>query len=87
MIDTNVDRQSAMIDIHIALFEIATDAKSRYCSKIVEPRMNALLEDPLNLKILEFLCSGIGIIVNINELSKRFKRHRNTIKTKINSFF
>ncbi|MHA2297947.1 MAG: hypothetical protein ACXAEU_04470 [Candidatus Hodarchaeales archaeon] len=49
--------------------------------------MSALLEDLLNLKILNSLCSGTGIAVNINEISKKFGKHRNTVKAKINEFF
>ena len=49
--------------------------------------LNELLEDPVNLKLLEFLCSGKGITININELSKNLGKHRNTIKTKLKGIF
>ena len=42
--------------------------------------MSDLLNDMLNLKILENLCSGIGVEINISSLARTFKKHRNTIK-------
>ncbi len=49
--------------------------------------MSKLLNDKLNLDLLEHICSGEGIEVNISALAKTFKRHRNTIKTQVNSLF
>jgi len=49
--------------------------------------MSDLLEDMLNLEILENLCSGVGVEVNINALSKVFKRHRNTVKAQVDNLF
>ena len=49
--------------------------------------MNTLLEDPLNVKLLELICSGKGITININEISKRLGKHRNTVKSKIKNLF
>ncbi len=45
--------------------------------------MSELLDDMLNLNILENLCSGVGVEINISALSKAFKRHRNTIKSQV----
>jgi len=49
--------------------------------------MSELLKDDLNLDLLESICSGEGVEVNINALSKTFKRHRNTIKDQVNALF
>jgi predicted transcriptional regulator len=49
--------------------------------------MSDLLTDKLNLDILEKLCSGVGVEVNISALAKFFKRHRNTIKSQVNALF
>ncbi|MFX0113730.1 MAG: hypothetical protein ACFFB3_04220 [Candidatus Hodarchaeota archaeon] len=49
--------------------------------------MSVLLEDRLNLELLELVCSGIGVEINISELSKILKRHRNTIKDRIIKIF
>ena len=49
--------------------------------------MSELLNDPLNLQILESICSGDGVEVNISAFSKKFKRHRNTIKTQVDALF
>jgi predicted regulator of amino acid metabolism with ACT domain len=40
-------------------------------------------EDKLNLLILEKLCSGFGVEVNIYQLAKQLKVHRNTIKKRV----
>ena len=49
--------------------------------------MSELLSDLLNLDILENLCSGKGVEVNISVLAKVLKRHRNTIKSQVNALF
>jgi hypothetical protein len=41
----------------------------------------------LNLELLENICSGIGVEVNINALSRIFKKHRNTIKDQAMALF
>jgi predicted transcriptional regulator len=46
-----------------------------------------LLNDMLNLEILEHICSGTGVEVNISALSTTFKRHRNTIKEQVRALF
>ena len=49
--------------------------------------MNKNLEDQLNLKIMEQICSGNGVTVNVTELSNLFEKHRNTIKNNIAKLF
>ena len=49
--------------------------------------MSDLLNDMLNLKILENICSGTGVSVNISALSKSLNKHRNTIKTQVDGLF
>jgi len=45
--------------------------------------MSNLLNDALNLDILENICEGTSVEVNISALSKMLKKHRNTIKTQV----
>jgi len=49
--------------------------------------MSQLLNDRLNLAILEALCSGDGVEVNISALSNIFGRHRNTVREQVNALF
>ena len=49
--------------------------------------MNSIFEDQLNLKIMEQICSGNGVTVNVTELSNIFEKHRNTIKNNITKIF
>ena len=49
--------------------------------------MNDLLKDELNLNILKDICSGEGVEVNISELSRSLKKHRNTIRDRLNNLF
>jgi DNA-binding Lrp family transcriptional regulator len=49
--------------------------------------MSELLNDTLNLDILENICSGTGVGVNISALSKTFKKHRNTIQSQVRALF
>ena len=49
--------------------------------------MSGLLNDELNLNLLECICSGKGVEVNISELSKILKKHRNTISNKLKELF
>jgi len=46
--------------------------------------MSELLSDQLNLDLLKCICQGEGVEVNVNSLSKTFKKHRNTIKMHLN---
>jgi len=45
--------------------------------------MADLLSDKLNLLILRDICFGRGLEVNLTYLSKRLKRHRNTIRERV----
>lgn len=49
--------------------------------------MENLLTDELNLKILIDICSGYGVEINISELSRSLKKHRNTIRERVNNLF
>ena len=49
--------------------------------------MSKMLNDMLNLEILENICSGVGVDINISALSKCFKKHRNTIKDQVKALF
>ena len=49
--------------------------------------MAQLLNDELNLEILENICSGTGVSVNISALAKSLDRHRATIKTQVDALF
>lgn len=45
--------------------------------------MQDLLKDRLNLRLLKLVCSGSGVQVNINYLSKKFGKHRKTVKDRV----
>ena len=45
------------------------------------------LDDRLNLDILENICYGTGVEVNISALANTFKRHRNTVKEQVKALF
>jgi hypothetical protein len=47
--------------------------------------MSKLLNDMLNLQILENICEGTSVEVNISALSKILHKHRNTIKSQVNA--
>lgn len=49
--------------------------------------MSTLLDDELNLTILENVCSGVGIEVNISELARTLRKHRDTIRDQVNALF
>ena len=44
-----------------------------------------LLNESLNLEILELVCKGEGISFNISQLSDKLRRHRSTIKKRIDN--
>ena len=46
--------------------------------------MTDLLNDGLNLKLLELIVSGEGVEINVSDISKSLKKHRNTIKDRVN---
>lgn len=45
--------------------------------------MSDLLKDVFNLRILKEICRGTGVSVNLSYLSRRLKKHRNTIKKRV----
>jgi len=49
--------------------------------------MTDLLNDESNLKLLREICSGSGVEVNISELSRSLKKHRNTIRDRLEPLF
>ncbi len=49
--------------------------------------MSDLLNDELNLRLLSCICSGEGVDVNISELSRILKKHRNTIRERVTNLF
>lgn len=49
--------------------------------------MADILDDELNLKILKRICSGEGVSVNYSNLSKKLKKHRETIKKRTEEIF
>jgi DNA-binding Lrp family transcriptional regulator len=49
--------------------------------------MTDLLNDELNLRLLREICSGNGVGVNISKLSRSLKKHRNTIRDRIDPLF
>ncbi len=40
--------------------------------------------DEVNLRILKEICSGTGLFINLSYLSRKLKKHRNTIKVRVN---
>ena len=49
--------------------------------------MSELLNDIQNLELLENICSGEGVEVNISALAQICNKHRNTIKDQVNDLF
>ena len=49
--------------------------------------MSELLKDELNLRLLECICNGEGVEINISYLANQLGKHRNTIKTQISALF
>ena len=45
--------------------------------------MNKHLKNEFTLRLLQLLCSGEGVDFNISSLSKKFQKHRNTIKERL----
>lgn len=45
--------------------------------------MSKLMENEFNLKLLKLLCSGEGVNFNLSELSIQLKKHRNTIRERV----
>ncbi len=49
--------------------------------------MHNPLNDDLNLKILENISAGIGLEINLSEISRELKAHRNTVGNRIEEIF
>lgn len=49
--------------------------------------MSEMLNDKLNLEILEQICYGVGVEVNISQLAFTLKKHRKTIKSHVDNLF
>ncbi|MFW9794431.1 MAG: hypothetical protein ACFFEE_09020 [Candidatus Thorarchaeota archaeon] len=49
--------------------------------------MGQILDDLLNIKLLQLICSGTGVEINISELSEQLKKHRNTVVSRIENLF
>ncbi|MFX1331213.1 MAG: hypothetical protein ACFE9W_06640 [Promethearchaeota archaeon] len=49
--------------------------------------MVQILNDSLNIKLLQLICSGTGVDINISELSEKLKKHRNTVATRVENLF
>ncbi len=49
--------------------------------------MADMLEDELSLAILEKICDGVGVSINVSALAKSLDRHRNTIKSQVTALF
>lgn len=63
--------------VKISCYEISREKKG--CVWI----LNYLLNDELNLEILKLICSGKGVDINVNYLSRKLNKHRTTIYQKI----
>ncbi len=49
--------------------------------------MADILNEETNLKILQMICSGKGVSVNYSHLSKKLRKHRETVKKRVNDLF
>jgi DNA-binding transcriptional ArsR family regulator len=49
--------------------------------------MSGLLDDPLNVELLKLVCAGEGIEINVSELAEHFRKHRNTVSSRIDTLF
>ena len=49
--------------------------------------MSTLLDDKTNLAILEHICNGAGVEVNISALAKSLRKHRDTIRDRVKDLF
>ncbi len=46
--------------------------------------MSELLNNLLNLEILECICNGDAVEINLNDLARSLGKHRNTVRTRVN---
>ena len=49
--------------------------------------VSAVMDNELNLAILENICNGVGVRVNISDLAKTLRKHRDTIRDQVNALF
>jgi len=49
--------------------------------------LSQILDDSLNLELLQLICAGEGVEINISELSQRLMKHRNTIAARVENLF
>ena len=49
--------------------------------------MPGLLDDPLNVEILKLVCAGEGVEINVSELAESFRKHRNTVSSRLHNLF
>ena len=49
--------------------------------------MTSIMNKKFNLKLLQLLCAGEGVDVNISALANKLNKHRNTIKDRIDQLF
>jgi len=45
--------------------------------------LDQILNDSLNLELLQLICAGTGVDINISELSEQLNKHRNTVASRI----
>ncbi|MFX0108289.1 MAG: hypothetical protein ACFE7R_08400, partial [Candidatus Hodarchaeota archaeon] len=60
---------------------------SWYIAFLEEWYLGQTLDDALNNKLLQLICSGEGVEINISELSERLMKHRNTIASRVENLF
>ena len=49
--------------------------------------MGRILDDQLNVELLQLICSGTGVDINISELSEKLRKHRNTVVSRLENLF
>lgn len=49
--------------------------------------MPNLLDDPINVELLKLVCSGEGVEINVSELAETFRKHRNTVSSRLHNLF
>ena len=49
--------------------------------------MGQILDDSLNVELLQLICSGEGVEINVSALSERLKKHRNTVVSRVENLF
>lgn len=46
-----------------------------------------LLDNPLNIQLLQLICAGKGVEINVSELSTGLRKHRNTVASRLDNLF